>query len=357
MKDYKLFYELILVALGQRAILSKNPSEEEWTEIYSMCQKQAVAGVAFVAVEQLSSCGQKPPIDLLMDWMGLNEQIRYYNDVLDKRSAEVTALFRNAGFPCCILKGQGNARLYTLPKSRTPGDIDIWVFGKRSDITKFVRSSAPEAFEMYHHIEFPIYNDAEVEVHYTPGELFIPKYNSRFQQWCESQKELVLNIDTKVSDFVVPSVEFNAVYQMAHMMIHFFIEGIGLRHFIDYYFVLKAFDCTKHKELSETLRWLGLEKFAKGVMWIEHEKLRIPLELLPLEISKEVGIAILSEMEAGGNLGQFDKRYPFRKNGVLMRGLADGYRLLRLAKMFPSETTWKMIHKIKNQKWKFKHKL
>jgi hypothetical protein len=46
----------------------------------------------------------------------------------------------------------------------------------------------------------------------------------------------------------VPTAEFNAVFQMAHIMMHFFIEGIGLRHFVDYYYVLKAY--TNHTDIA-----------------------------------------------------------------------------------------------------------
>ena len=49
-----LFYELIQVALGNRTALSRTPSEAEWYDLYNMCQKQSVVGVAFDALECLN---------------------------------------------------------------------------------------------------------------------------------------------------------------------------------------------------------------------------------------------------------------------------------------------------------------
>lgn len=53
----KLFYELLLVALGKKERLSRNPSAQEWNAMFDMAKKQAVAGVAFLALDRLSQVG------------------------------------------------------------------------------------------------------------------------------------------------------------------------------------------------------------------------------------------------------------------------------------------------------------
>ena len=350
-----LFYELIRVSIGKAKVLSHNPSEREWGSLFELSKKQTVAGVAFLALNHLSKYGQKPPIALLFEWIGLNEQIKIWNETLNNRCGDITKIFADVGFESCILKGQGNARMYPEPMSRTPGDIDVWVFGEREKITSYVKKRCPEAFEQYHHIEFPVYADVEVEVHYRPGALFIPRYNQRFQEWCESQKGNICRYDETLG-FSVPSAEFNAVYQMVHIMDHFFIEGIGMRHFIDYYYVMKKC-CDEGVDLAgvrDKFRYLGLEKFARGVMWIEQYCLGLEDAMLILEPSEKEGRLILKEMEEGGNFGHHDKRYVIRKKRMLARGVADSYRLMRLATVFPSESFWKIWHKIENQKWKIK---
>ncbi len=64
-----LFYELLQVAIGQRECLSRMPTEEAWGMLYDMAELQTVAGVSFVALEKLSGKEQKPPQDLLFDYL------------------------------------------------------------------------------------------------------------------------------------------------------------------------------------------------------------------------------------------------------------------------------------------------
>lgn len=362
----EIFYELVQVALGLRAELSRTPSNEEWDKIYRVAKQQAVVGVLLDGLNRLAEQGLKPPLGILLEWIGISEQIKQQNLVVNKRCGEITHLFEDAGYKTCILKGQGNARMYPNPLARQSGDIDIWVYSKtntktkndvslRDEITKFVKERTPDVFEQSHHIDFPIYDDVPVEVHYTPNVLSNPKYNKRFQKWChfESLKDQEFKSSSKLG-FNVPSVEFNAVYQMAHMFTHFFTEGIGLRHFVDYYYVLTNTNLTNRTNAIKTLRWLGMEKFAKGVTWIEQYCLGLEDKYLLLEPSEKIGRVILREMEEGGNFGQYDSRFAMRYKGVFARGMADTGRLITLSRMFPTECFWKVIEKIANQRWKFK---
>ena len=118
-----LFFELLQVALGRRERLSSTPTEREWTELFEMSQKQAVAGVAFEGVERLQP---QIPRELLLQWFAISEQIKKRNILMNQRAVEVTRIFADAGFRSCILKGQGNNLLYPNPYVRNSGDIDIF---------------------------------------------------------------------------------------------------------------------------------------------------------------------------------------------------------------------------------------
>lgn len=361
----QLFEELIQVALGNRKSLSKTPNDKEWEAIFITSVKQAVTGFAFEALDTLAANGQKLPTTLFFDWIGISEQIKKQNLLLNKRCKEITQIFSEAGYKTCILKGQGNARMYPNALSRTPGDIDLWVYGKygvdktpigslKKEIISFVRERTPDAFEQSYHIEFPIFEDVMTEVHYVPNILFNPNQDRKFRKWCQSIDNSTILYCEDVG-FSVPSIQFNAVYQMVHIFSHFFTEGIGMRHFIDYYYVLNKISPSYIITVKQTLHHLGMQKFASGVMWIEHQVLGIPENCLILKPSESVGRLIMREMEEGGNFGQYDQRYTARNKGLIERCLADTWRLMTLARVFPTECFWKIMEKITNQKYKLKH--
>lgn len=357
---YDLLFELIQVALGKRWDLSRIPSEQEWDSLFSLCKKQTVVGVAYEGLKVLAQKGIKPPKRLMLKWYGTAEKIKDRNILVNQRCLDITRIFADAGYRTCILKGQGNARMYPNVYSRNPGDIDIWVEGQRDQITKFVKDRTPNVFEQFHHIDFPIFADIPIEVHYTPGKKFRPRYDKRFQQFWQEQLGQQMTNQVELPEIngkvCVPTTFFNVVFQMAHMMNHFFTEGIGLRHFVDYYFVLHSLDDTIDKEeLRKLFKELGLEKFAKGVMWLEKECLGQEDQFLVVEPNEKIGKAILDEMMEVGNFGQNDERYKINKKNVLARGWVNVRRLFKFVGVFPSESFWKVIMKIENQRWKLKN--
>lgn len=358
-----MLFELVKVALGYQDRLFHTPTTMEWESIYEESIKQSVSGVAFEGVQKLPK-EQWPAQAQLFKWIGISESIRKQNDLLYKRSVEVAQLFASNGFVSCILKGQGNALMYPNPHSRMSGDIDIWVCpvalgnNVRKQINDYVKASFPDAEEQEEHIDFPVFKDAIVEVHYKPAVLLSKNADRKFQHYCEEQrKEQVKNMidfPKGAGQVAVPTNSFNLVFQMAHMMNHFFTEGIGLRHFIDYYYVLKNSHQREATRIKDLFMEFGLLRFAKGVMWVEKDCLGLSEECLIVEPDSRAGKIILTEMMSGGNFGHHDERYKVRKLGYWARGITDTYRLMKLATVFPTESIWKVIRKIENQKWKLK---
>ena len=261
--------------------------------------------------------------------------------------------------------------MYPNPFVRMSGDIDIWVCPKsimdeptektiRQTVNRLVKTQYPETDEQDEHIEFPVFNDIPVEVHYKPGNLVRPKHNKRFMEYyyglVKSQMNHTVELPQNVGKINVPTIEFNTIFQMMHMMNHFLVEGIGLRHFVDYYYVLQNYHLhsTDTTGIQKKFKEFGLLRFAKGVMWIEKECLGLDNGYLLVEPNERIGHVIMKELLEGGNFGHHDERYKNRKNGYWARGLTDGCRLLKLASSFPTETIWKLYRKVENQRWKLK---
>ena len=83
-------------------------NEADWQELYVIAKKQALIGVLFRGIKRLPK-GLAPEADLLMTWMGMAQRIRQQKARLFVDSAKVCKNFKQEGFRCCILKGQGNA--------------------------------------------------------------------------------------------------------------------------------------------------------------------------------------------------------------------------------------------------------
>lgn len=168
---YNKFFQLLRLVIG-----SSNDIplilKEGWKSIYEIAQKQSLMGVIFDGIRKMSDAtkasgdSMEMDINLLMNWMGICRQIEKCNHQLDEAVGTVTDWFEKKSFRSCILKGQGNALMYPCPAHRTPGDIDIWVSGKPSEVILFVHSIAPKEKASYHHIDFPAINGI-------PGECII----------------------------------------------------------------------------------------------------------------------------------------------------------------------------------------
>lgn len=362
-----LFYELIQVALSNRAVLSRTPSETEWHALYETCRKQSVTGVAFQALDGLSKQRQKPPLDVLYQWIEDAELIKQQNLKVNQRCVEITRTFAEAGFKSCILKGQGNAKMYPNPLARTAGDIDVWVSGLtdntddslRERVDGFVHSKFSEIKGGRMHIEFPVFDDVAVEVHYIPRYMYAPKHDRRlqafFREKAEKQFRNQVTLEGVEGMCAVPTVAFNLIQQLSHMMSHFMGEGIGLRQFIDYYYVLRQFRVLAEEseqvraeglELRVRLREMGLLKFTQGVMWIEKELLGLEDKYLIVEPSERIGRAIQRTIEEGGNFGHHSSLNRLRHQSHIGRAVGGMQQSLRAMRYFPTEATWKLIRKV-----------
>ena len=235
------FFQLLRLAIGTSSEIP-DVKPEEWAAIYEMAKKQSLLGIAFDGIEKMGNAVRMDS-DLLMTWIGRCKQIERRNLQLNEAVVKVSEYFKRNGFEACILKGQGNALMYPKPLHRTPGDIDIWVSGKDSEVIRFVHSIAPDEKASYHHIDFPAYKGIPIEVHYRPCYLQNLICNRRLQRFFgeRAEEQFSHRVDGEFGSFAVPTSRFNVVYQLGHVYGHLFQEGIGLRQILDYYFVVNDF--------------------------------------------------------------------------------------------------------------------
>lgn len=288
------------------SITPPNVDAVNWNNFYSFCERQAILGIGLQCIGKINSQvggGFMIPHGLLLQWIGITEQIRVQNQLLNKRTKELTDYLARKGKRSCILKGQGNALLYPEPLLRTCGDIDVWLEGTKKEIVEFVHKDYPQINVEYHHMQYPVFEDVEVEAHYYPSYCYNKWHNRKLLQYFKEESENQFN-NSSGQGFNAPTVPFNLVFQLSHMMRHFFTQGIGLRHVIDYYYLLQQ-DITEEQkaELVAVLERCGMYRFFRAIMWIETSVLGLKRNADIAPPHERAGLLILREMLKGGNFG------------------------------------------------------
>lgn len=348
-KNQQAFIELLQLSLGTREQMSRVPSKFGWQALYEEGQRQAVDSILLEGIERLSE-NQRPPKDLLLQWIGTGERLKQQNQRLNKACLDLQTLFSNNGFQSCILKGQGNALLYSKPLLRQCGDIDIWVGGDRDLIIGFLRKKGKIGHIDIKHCDWDIFQDVPVEVHFIPTWFYNPFTNKKLQRWIEVQKSFQFENASELG-FISPSIQFNLVYVLIHIYRHLFNEGIGLRQLMDYYYVLLYSTAEERQVAMRVLCLFRMTRFVGAVMYIMQEVFKLGNEYLLCESLQKEGIFLLDEIMRAGNFGHYDERNKHHQNRWA-NGIEDVKRNLRFVCHYPQEVCWMPAWKVWHWCWR-----
>lgn len=351
-KRIMLFFELLQVTLDNRERLSRVPSAEEWADIFSESKRQAVTGILIHGIDRLPM-NQRPSRTLLIQWIGVGQMIEKRNDLLNGRSRELLSDMASAGLHPTILKGQGIAQYYPneIKDLRQSGDIDVYISEGRKRAIAYTQSKGQKNIDWdYKHLQLKVWDDVEVEMHYRVEVLMNLWKNRKLQAWFENHKEQMFG---ERNDFVTPTTEFNVFYILLHIYRHFLYEGVGLRQIVDYYYCLRTIlvSGSNIQEYVAAVREFGMEKFAKGLMWVMHEVLWMPREWMLWEADEKEGKYILKQVMTGGNFGHHDKRlkHTGSKLGAVKAILTHN---LHLITHYPMDTLWSPVWIVWHKMWK-----
>jgi len=353
----KKFFELLRYSIGASDKM-RHLSDEEWQTIYEMAMKQSLLGIVYAGISRLP-VELLPPKMIKLSCFALAEKIAQRNAILDQVAVAVSTKFLNVGYDNCILKGQGNARMYPEPETRTPGDIDIWLYGDIKKIIEFARRKFPKTKACYHHVDFGKYKGVEIEIHYRPAYINNLICNGRLQRWFRQnaleQMTHRIVLKSPSEEISVPTLAFNRIFQMAHISNHVIQEGIGLRQLLDYYYLLMQGLSEEEKMNDERLlRRFGLYHVAAAVMYVLHEVFGLKQEQMIVPMDERRGRFLLEEIMISGNFGKYDKRLE-GKRSAFDKNMSRLKRDFRFLRYFPSECLWEPVFRIYHFFWRISH--
>ena len=181
-KTIEYYLEFLRYSLNaDSTVVPQSASEIQWHDLLAFAKRHAVVGIYWMGIQKMMASENRPELkywtgdDDVLAWMAQVQKIKINNTKLYNRCVQICHTFEKDGFASCILRGQGNALMYPDPYIRTSGDIDIWVWPKKSkklkletlskrrkEIVKYVcKECCPREVE-YHHVDYPIYKNAPV---------------------------------------------------------------------------------------------------------------------------------------------------------------------------------------------------
>ena len=335
---YNLFFQLVRIGLG----ISDTPVEitdiNAWKWIYNEAKRQAMPGIVFEGVTR-NAATAAPPKELLTRWLMTAERIKRMNTLFDLEAKRLTELFDADRVFNVILKGQGNERLYPVRGCRLPGDIDIYVGGGMDFVMRWIEEHGLADMAdkpTYQHVHLKS-NDKgiSVEIHFKPASrVNTPWYNKRLVSMLDME---VRNAVMCERGFRVPTPLFNILMQLAHMHCHFFEGGIGLRHVVDYLFVLRNASAEDRRRAHEIISKVGLAPMASALMWILNREFNLKEEEMITEPDEKLGRLLLNDICRGGNFGY---HINYHSKRFLGQHLERRSRIAMLVQFGWSETLW-----------------
>lgn len=346
----EIFFKLLRLSTGAGDTYFPVLTPQEWQMVYDMAIQQSVLGLVFSGIEKLPN-DLWPDKMISMKFYAQVKYIRSFSEQVEEASISSVRRFRREGRRSVILKGVSSAVLYPAPDLRSAGDVDIWVEGSRKWIIDFCREINPASKVYYHHIPLAKINGVEVEVHITPTWMNNPFANARLQRWFRAfwgEEQHVVTVPCADGEVPGLDVSYNRVFLLIHIFRHLFTDGVGLRHLMDYYCLLRQGTEEEEKwRVIAFLEKLNLAGFAAAVMYVLREVFNLPRECMLTAPDERRGAFLLKEILRAGNFGRYDDRLKGENGGNPARNFfARTIRSLRFLKQYPSETLWLPFFKI-----------
>lgn len=346
--------------------------------MYAEAKRQALLGVLFKGVERVPE-EQRPTRDVVLKWYSVKERIVKCNRLMNRRVMTLMEGLTKDGMRPCLLKGQGVATLYDEPLLRMPGDIDVWTDVAKCQTIDYVRRHCGGGRDALrkgteghgtqncggsercggltvcpHHVDFPVFEDAEVELHFRPAVMMNPLTDMRLRRFFRRHGQSVsgggvtLDCGDRRMDVPVPTAVFNAVFLLVHSFKHFISEGIGLRQMMDYYWLLeRGLTAAEADEARAMFRRLHIARFAGAVMYVMREVFGLERSKMIVPENVREGQILLDSIMEGGNFGHYSAAGCKRPGGGhvvrFLRGIPHSLRLLR---HYPSEVIFAPLYSI-----------
>lgn len=352
------FFELLRAGLWSDVNSDMRIDEAtDWQEIYRLASEQSVLGLVLAGLEHSNV---KPPQMMLLQWIGEVQMIEQRNKDMNAFIADLIEKLRRNDIYALLVKGQGIAQCYEKPLWRSSGDVDLLLsesnYEKAKSFLVPLAERLEKEFVIFKHYGMTI-KGCEVELHGT----LCPRLTKRINRAVDDAQHDVFYLGNvrswengKVQVFM-PGPNEDIIFQITHILKHFYQGGIGLRQICD----LSRFLWTYNEKMD--VRLLKNRLLSMGIMseWKSFgafmvEYLGTPGNVIPLysenrkwkRKAERICNFVLEVGNFGHNRDTDTRKYPFviKKAISLWWRTADSFRHFFI---FPMNSLKVWMHVIK----------
>lgn len=298
----RILLQLLASAINTRdLVLDEALSDLQWTQVYEQAAKQGVLAIAWERVRRLPPDLQ-PARSLRFQWAYGAEQVVSRSKKQMQEATRFAALCADAGCRMILLKGIGLSRYYPVPLLRECGDIDMLLPGGADVGNRIAEACGMTATGLdykHNHIRS---NGIVFENHRFltsfKGKRDIRRLERIFQDAIKDGCFVPFGND----GFYTLAPTINALYITYHSLFHFLIEGITLRHLLDWALFAGAeqyaIDWSYYYRICDDL---GFSRFANAMNAIAADCWGIPLTNPHVAFDRSFTDRILDDVLADKN--------------------------------------------------------
>ena len=247
-KSVSTLLQLLHIAINGKTCTIEN--NVDWLKVLKLAQMQGIRGLAYEALELLKQenvdCTCFPERTTLMQWYAqtlyVEKKIAQHVDLAN----DVVKLWKQHGIKTIVFKGLAHSRYYPKPEHREFGDFDCYLidadgncaYRQGNEITKKSGYAVDDSWYKHSHI---VYKNLTIENH----QFFTSARRGGTDKALHQYMVKAIGDGNQLerldrTDIYVLPVEAEGLFMLYHSLTHFLVEGINLRHFVDWACWIKA---------------------------------------------------------------------------------------------------------------------
>ncbi len=300
MARYKTtFFHLLSCIVNENNVdwsLFSQFTPRDWDYFYVLSKQQGVVAVVFEKIKDIPK-EVAPPKAVTLKWfsnaISIEEQMR----AKERIAIDFANCLSERNIPIVVLKGLAYASYYPNPYHREYGDLDCYLLGEKDAgdrATIDFGGTMEEAGYKHSHL---CYKGLTIENH---------RYLTSFagsKRGIKAERLLQMLIKENYTPIggtklLIPSADFSALFLIKHAQRHFIMEGIRLRHLLDWAFFLKSESSKVNWErIIPLMQECGILEFAKVITTLCIEKFGMHIDTCAIRSDQsQIAEALLTDI-------------------------------------------------------------